>query len=55
MTEAMPFLKNTILLSYDPRPFGRELFAYVSYSKKVGRVPSRKVFMAAYKRSLCTT
>ena len=21
MTEAMPFLQNTILLSYDPRPF----------------------------------
>ena len=23
MTEAMPFLQKTILLSYDPRPFGR--------------------------------
>ena len=22
MTEAMPFLQKTILLSYDPRPFG---------------------------------
>ena len=24
MTEAMPFLQKTILLSYDPRPFVRE-------------------------------
>lgn len=23
MTEAMPFLQKTILLSYDPRPFRR--------------------------------
>ena len=23
MTEAMPFLQKTILLSYDPRSFGR--------------------------------
>ena len=28
MTEAMPFLRKLILLSYDPRPFGRGLFAY---------------------------
>ena len=26
MTEAMPFLQKTILLSYDPRPFSRGLF-----------------------------
>lgn len=26
MTEAMPFLQKTILLSYDPRTFGRALF-----------------------------
>lgn len=26
MTEAMPFLQKTILLSYDPRPFARALF-----------------------------
>lgn len=26
MTEAMPFLQKAILLSYDPRPFGRESF-----------------------------
>ena len=26
MTEAMPFLQKTILLSYDPRPFGGEIF-----------------------------
>lgn len=25
MTEAMPFLQKTILLSYDPRPFTRGL------------------------------
>ena len=25
MTEAMPFLQKAILLSYDPRPFGRGL------------------------------
>lgn len=26
MTEAMPFLQKAILLSYDPRPFGKGLF-----------------------------
>ena len=26
MTEAMPFLQKTILLSYDPRPFGMGSF-----------------------------
>ena len=26
MTEAMPFLQKTILLSYDPRSFGPEVF-----------------------------
>ena len=26
MTEAMPFLQKTILLSYDPRPFGTGIF-----------------------------
>lgn len=26
MTEAMPFLQKTILLSYDPRPFLRGYF-----------------------------
>ena len=26
MTEAMPFLQKTILLSYDPRPFGEGFF-----------------------------
>ena len=26
MTEAMPFLQKAILLSYDPRPFGRGIF-----------------------------
>ena len=26
MTEAMPFLQKTILLSYDPRPFGAGSF-----------------------------
>ena len=26
MTEAMPFLQKAILLSYDPRPFGRDFF-----------------------------
>ena len=26
MTEAMPFLQKTILLSYDPRPYSRGYF-----------------------------
>lgn len=26
MTEAMPFLQKAILLSYDPRPFRRDIF-----------------------------
>ena len=29
MTEAMPFLQKTILLSYDPRPFRAEDFILV--------------------------
>ena len=28
MTEAMPFLQKTILLSYDPRPFGLGIFLW---------------------------
>lgn len=28
MTEAMPFLQKTILLSYDPRPLPRAFFLY---------------------------
>ena len=28
MTEAMPFLQKAILLSYDPRPFVRDIFCY---------------------------
>ena len=30
MTEAMPFLQKTILLSYDPRPFRRGIFFLVA-------------------------
>ncbi len=30
MTEAMPFLQKTILLSYDPRPFSQGLFLWDS-------------------------
>ena len=30
MTEAMPFLQKTILLSYDPRPFGQGDFLICS-------------------------
>ena len=29
MTEAMPFLQKAILLSYDPRPFGREFDVFL--------------------------
>lgn len=29
MTEAMPFLQKTILLSYDPRPSARSRFAFM--------------------------
>ena len=34
MTKAMPFLQKVILLSYDPRPFGKGNFCTfrVSYS-----------------------
>ena len=31
MTEAMPFLQKTILLSYDPRPFRTGAFQCLSY------------------------
>ena len=37
MTEAMPFLQKTILLSYDPRPFGAGLF-YASRIKTDSRI-----------------
>ncbi len=29
MTEAMPFLRKLILLSYDPRPWGAALFLHL--------------------------
>ncbi len=32
MTEAMPFLRKIILLSYDPRPFGQGSFHNCKYS-----------------------
>ena len=32
MTEAMPFLQKTILLSYDPRPFDRRFFLYICHA-----------------------
>jgi hypothetical protein len=31
MTEAMPFLQKTILLSYDPRSFGMGILKLVSF------------------------
>lgn len=31
MTEAMPFLQKTILLSYDPRSFAVRLFFFLYY------------------------
>lgn len=37
MTEAMPFLQKTILLSYDPRSFGAGLF-YASRIKTDSRI-----------------
>ena len=35
MTEAMPFLQKTILLSYDPRPFGRGAFFVPPWGRDV--------------------
>ena len=32
MTEAMPFLRKLILLSYDPRPFEWEVLCYNNVS-----------------------
>ena len=41
MTEAMPFLQKTILLSYDPRPFrAGDLFVGMRYQGIVARRPS---------------
>ncbi len=34
MTEAMPFLQKAILLSYDPRPFGRGGLPFLFYRAK---------------------
>lgn len=39
MTEAMPFLQKTILLSYDPRPLG-DVFLYQSFSDSVSSRPT---------------
>lgn len=35
MTEAMPFLQKTILLSYAPRPFGQDFFFYFRLKRAV--------------------
>ena len=40
MTEAMPFLQKTILLSYDPRPFPA-VFFLVCVSEGPGAVPEQ--------------
>ena len=43
MTEAMPFLQKTILLSYDPRPFTAGLFSSLFYrfsSVSLRRLPA---------------
>ena len=40
MTEAMPFLQKAILLSYDPRPFGRGVFAIVEIHLRMYRIIS---------------
>ena len=34
MTEAMPFLQKTILLSYDPRPFGGVIFLHYAQAEQ---------------------
>ena len=36
MTEAMPFLQKTILLSYDPRPFSEGRFLCTAAAKPCG-------------------
>lgn len=42
MTEAMPFLQKTILLSYDPRPFYAELFClFPNNAKKQAKTSCR--------------
>ena len=38
MTEAMPFLRKIILLSYDPRPFGWGYFSKAIPHRKVGAI-----------------
>ena len=35
MTEAMPFLQKTILLSYDPRPFRSGGFFHAVYDRMI--------------------
>lgn len=35
MTEAMPFLQKTILLSYDPRPLAREFYFFTFNSSLI--------------------
>lgn len=39
MTEAMPFLQKTILLSYDPRPLLRGIFSSGGQRGKSARLP----------------
>ena len=43
MTEAMPFLQKTILLSYDPRPFVRRIFCFLQ-----GLEPDLAVFTGSF-------
>lgn len=52
MTEAMPFLQKTILLSYDPRPFRRGVF----YSENCLIFPgrSRKINLCFFTENTCT-
>ena len=55
MTEAMPFLQKAILLSYDPRPFGRGIFSACRKSAtlfaRLSRDESKKKYDRSFDRS----
>lgn len=52
MTEAMPFLQKTILLSYDPRPFRRGVFYFEICL--IFLIHSQKINLCFFTENTCT-
>ena len=50
MTVAMPFLQKPILLSYDPRPWGRRLLLFFVFVEDKRGLPARFSAARGYKK-----